>query len=304
MSDLLEFFEKIPEFFKKYPVYTVVVVIILCVVAFFCCFPERMLKWMEYGERLNKTAGKRRRTTRKPYSRIIAVVIVVILVLLLVLFIVSTVSGNEHTDSSVTDSSGSSSEETSESSGEPVKESSYVVVQADISWSDAEKACEDDGGHLATITSREEYEEVVGVLESYIQDNESSAENLFYVWLGGRNEDSDSKRGVNNYKWITGEEWNDDIKRLWCNVASDDGTQISEPSFIDENTGNIESRLVLWKHEMRNVLWGGETVTLNWTFSDQNDDFLNLPDVSSFVKGQGRIAYICEYDDYTVDLFD
>ncbi|MCD7843802.1 MAG: hypothetical protein LUG17_04170 [Clostridiales bacterium] len=257
----------------------------------------------------DEEGGKRRKTKKKPYGQIAFRIIIIAVVLWIALMILgkigSVILGKEETNPevSVTDGSSSSSEETEESSSESVKESRYVVVQDDISWSDAKKACENDGGHLATITSREEYKQVVAELESYIQENDSSAENILYVWLGGWNEDSDSKRGVNNYEWITGEKWDhNEIDFFWCNTTSDDGTIISEPSFTDENTGTIENRLVLWKHEMSGVLWEQEKVTLTWTFSDQNGDILNLPEVSSFV--QGHIAYICEYDDYSVDTYD
>ncbi|MCD7830099.1 MAG: hypothetical protein LUG58_06645 [Clostridiales bacterium] len=299
-SEVLNFLGKILVFFQVDPFGSLLAVVAAVVLVIALAYLLAYLRRNFFKSSVeDDEGGKRRKTKKKSYwltAGCIGLIILAIWVAIWVLGFVILEKEDTDTKKSATDSSSSSSEGTEESSSVSGGEKShYVVIQADISWSDAEKACEDDGGHLATITSREEYTQVIDVLESYIQENGSSAENIFYVWLGGWNEDSDSKRGINNYEWITGEEWDhDEIDFFWCNTVSDNGTQISEPSFIDENTGDIENRLVLWKHEM-SVLWNQEPVILNWTFSDQNDDFLTLPDVSSIVKG--RIAYICEYED-------
>lgn len=59
-------------------------------------------------------------------------------------------------------------------------------------WKEAEKYCEDLGGHLVTITSQEEQEIVKGLLSSGRE----------FYWIGGRRSDV-----VGQWLWITGESY-------------------------------------------------------------------------------------------------
>ena len=67
-----------------------------------------------------------------------------------------------------------------------------VYYNSTIGWHDAKTACEELGGHLATITNEEEDEFIYSLV---------SKENI-ECWLGGTDEITE---GV--WKWVTGEEW-------------------------------------------------------------------------------------------------
>ncbi len=78
-----------------------------------------------------------------------------------------------------------------------VKHSRYEVFYDDLTWTDAEAYCESLGGHLATVTSEEEYETILSLIPS------NARKSVF--WIGGT---SAGNNGV--WKWITGEEWSYD----------------------------------------------------------------------------------------------
>ena len=69
----------------------------------------------------------------------------------------------------------------------------YRIYNAGITWNAAKSRCEELGGHLATITSREEYNAVM----SLIPKNESRI-----YWIGGY---EDTSSGT--WKWVTGEDF-------------------------------------------------------------------------------------------------
>jgi len=67
----------------------------------------------------------------------------------------------------------------------------YYLSEATMTWSDAKAAAEQEGGHLATITSQEESD----LLSSYIEDRNGNA------WIGFTDRETEG-----NWQWITGEE--------------------------------------------------------------------------------------------------
>jgi WD40 repeat protein/tRNA A-37 threonylcarbamoyl transferase component Bud32 len=67
----------------------------------------------------------------------------------------------------------------------------YFLCFNPKTWKDAEKYAESVGGHLATITSKEEYD--------WIRETFSLDSNF---WLGGTKRQYDG-----NWEWVTGEEW-------------------------------------------------------------------------------------------------
>ena len=69
---------------------------------------------------------------------------------------------------------------------------SFALIKNYKSWDDAQNDCIKRGGHLATATSKEKNDFLV-----------SLKGNSYYVWLGGK-----SEYPYNNWKWVTGEEWN------------------------------------------------------------------------------------------------
>ena len=69
----------------------------------------------------------------------------------------------------------------------------YTIIDRSMNWEEAKLYCETLGGHLATITSREEQDAVKELLQS--------APSEYYVfWLGG-------EKTSGTWKWITGEEF-------------------------------------------------------------------------------------------------
>lgn len=104
-------------------------------------------------------------------------------------------------DSSV-DSNDESNEETSidtnseiESEKVPFGGHHYQLIDSDdIRWMEAKKKCEEQGGHLVTITSAQE--------QQFIQDLITGGSKVFY-WIGA----TDSGQEPNHYYWITGEDF-------------------------------------------------------------------------------------------------
>ena len=72
----------------------------------------------------------------------------------------------------------------------------YQRIDQIISWHDSKKYCENFGGYLSTITSKEENDFIFYQL---ISDSNSKTT---YCWLGGTDEKKEGK-----WEWITGEEW-------------------------------------------------------------------------------------------------
>ena len=70
---------------------------------------------------------------------------------------------------------------------------SYYCYEEELSWKDAQNACETMGGHLATITSEEESMFIIDLIQSG---------DKYAYWLGGTDE---KEEGV--WKWITNEAW-------------------------------------------------------------------------------------------------
>lgn len=136
----------------------------------------------------------------------------------------------------------------------------YEVVSEDVSWSEAKALCEEMGGYLATVTTKDEYEEICALAEE---------SGLKYLWLGaGLRSDADE---WGNDSWITGEEWNFE---KWYP---------GEPSKQDAD-GTREFYLCLW-----NAKYDGNEI--GWTFNDQREDI-----VASFPSVSGSIGFICEYE--------
>jgi WD40 repeat protein/tRNA A-37 threonylcarbamoyl transferase component Bud32 len=68
----------------------------------------------------------------------------------------------------------------------------YLLFMKPMNWKEAKKFAESTGGHLATITTKDEND---WVAKTFPND-------LGRYWLGGTNEESEGK-----WEWITGEEW-------------------------------------------------------------------------------------------------
>ncbi len=141
----------------------------------------------------------------------------------------------------------------------------YAIYNDGKTWEDAKKACEDAGGHLATITSQEEQDTIKTLME------QSGNKNSY--WLGGHRatEDTDSWY---NWKWITGEKFE---YTHW-------GAR--QP---DNHSG--EDCLMIYKERNPNS-WSDEPYSWNdlcneGTFWDES--FFGLDD----------FGYICEWDEFS-----
>lgn len=142
----------------------------------------------------------------------------------------------------------------------------YEIVVADVTWWEAYQSCLEQGGHLATITSQEEYDRVVALADQAVA---SGQEHLTYLWIGGKLYSENDLWGYRS--WITGEDWTFDC---WYP---------GEPSYLD-NDSTLEEYLCLW-----HAKYQGEEI--GWTFNDQRNDIIAVLPTAA-----GKVGYICEYD--------
>lgn len=130
--------------------------------------------------------------------------------------------------------------------------SRYEVIQGDVSWTEANNICIANGGHLATITSQSEMNQVCNLAER---------SGLKYIWIGGYT----SLRGGSAYgHWITGEDFN---FTAWYP---------GEPSRNDHD-GTPEAYLMLWRVEGV------------WSWNDQRNDLFSTG-LSYFAGNVGYIC--------------
>ncbi len=142
---------------------------------------------------------------------------------------------------------------------DPLEGHSYQIVVEDATWQEAYDRAAAAGGHLATITSQEEYDTICALADQAMAET-----GVRYLWLGAR-------RGSGGWTgsdcWITGEEWS---FQLWYP---------GEPSGQDTD-GTVEDVLCLWNVE-----------NSGWTFNDQRNDLISvLPTVS------GSVGYVIEFE--------
>jgi hypothetical protein len=68
----------------------------------------------------------------------------------------------------------------------------YQIVNSRMTWAEAEAYCENNGGHLATVGSQEEYDKIVALAEQ---------SGRVVIWLGA------SCGTDHNFSWVTGEDF-------------------------------------------------------------------------------------------------
>ncbi len=143
---------------------------------------------------------------------------------------------------------------------EPTPEHRYVIEKANISWVGAQDRCLSNGGYLAVINTRDEFNKITALADEM---------GVEFLWIGSRRDVAS-----NSFVWERGEtvdsgvDPNDRRMPLWA---------LGEPSFIDE-VGTEENYLILWNHD------GG------WRYWD------SIGDLSNIWGWRGRIAYVCEFD--------
>ena len=135
--------------------------------------------------------------------------------------------------------------------------SRYEVIKENISWSEANAKCIENGGHLVTITSEDEMNQVSSLCESA---------GIKYVWMGGYT----SVYGDSSFgHWITGENFD---YTAWYP---------GEPSRQDRADGVEEMYLMLW------------CIDDEWSWNDQREDVMS----TGLKYFDGNLGYVCEYED-------
>lgn len=143
---------------------------------------------------------------------------------------------------------------------QPAGKTYQAFVDA-CTWADAKQKCEAAGGHLAYITSDEDWNQAISVL---------SGTGLRYVWLGGSTYISNDGSTI-TASWLNGSNLSyiDNTSRWYPNEPS--GWDNSSPEH------SLEPYILLWY------------VDDYWSLNDTSNDILK------YYKPE-RIGYLCEFD--------
>lgn len=164
----------------------------------------------------------------------------------------------EGTDAPVVEPDPAETIKPAETEAEPVYKTVYEVIQSPMSWEDAAAVCIGKGGHLATITSEEEYWAVCEVAER---------SGLTYLWIGARLDSGNSD--WSRQKWVTGEDMS--FVRWYP----------KEPSYQDQDENSTKEDCL--------CLWNAKGADYVWTFNDQRNDLASAEGVSD-----AKIGYVLE----------
>lgn len=149
----------------------------------------------------------------------------------------------------------------------------YQIVTEDCTWNDALARCAAQGGYLARISSPEEYQHIVDMLNGGGYTN-------IHFYLGGRRDDTGTE-----YYWVN--EQNEFMGD--CLNSGDSWTGSywyqNEPSFRD--TGSDANGEIA--ENVMNLF----CVSGTWYLNDSSDDLAgNYPDLL-----RGKVGYIIEYEE-------
>lgn len=149
---------------------------------------------------------------------------------------------------------------TPEPDPQPAGKTYQAFVDA-CTWADAKQKCEAAGGHLAYITSDEDWNQAISVL---------SGTGLRYVWLGGSTYISNDGSTI-TASWLNGSNLSyiDNARHWYPNEPS--GWDNSSPEH------SLEPYILLWY------------VDDYWSLNDTSNDILK------YYKPE-RIGYLCEFD--------
>lgn len=149
---------------------------------------------------------------------------------------------------------------TPEPDPQPAGKTYQAFVDA-CTWADAKQKCEAAGGHLAYITSDEDWNQAISVL---------SGTGLRYVWLGGSTYISNDGSTI-TASWLNGSNLSyiDNANHWYPNEPS--GWDNSSPEH------SLEPYILLWY------------VDDYWSLNDTSNDILK------YYKPE-RIGYLCEFD--------
>lgn len=174
--------------------------------------------------------------------------------------VVSVVTVIEQVTMPQTDSPSVYAVPTPEPDPQPAGKTYQAFVDA-CTWADAKQKCEAAGGHLAYITSDEDWNQAISVL---------SGTGLRYVWLGGSTYISNDGSTI-TASWLNGSNLNyiDNARHWYPNEPS--GWDNSSPEH------SLEPYILLWY------------VDDYWSLNDTSNDILK------YYKPE-RIGYLCEFD--------
>lgn len=150
----------------------------------------------------------------------------------------------------------------------------YELVVEDLTWTEAESACREKGGYLASITSWEEFE---WIQEQIIAENKTDI--TFFV--GANNSKENGRK--HGFCWIEAESGTYyDMIDLYNAFAFWQG---GEPSYRGLTETGVEVR--------------EDSVVLIYSNSDKRCYIDDVPNdiLSAAPSYSGKIGYICEYDD-------
>lgn len=149
---------------------------------------------------------------------------------------------------------------TPEPDPQPAGKTYQAFVDA-CTWADAKQKCEAAGGHLAYITSDDDWNQAISVL---------SGTGLRYVWLGGSTYISNDGSTI-TASWLNGSNLSyiDNARHWYPNEPS--GWDNSSPEH------SLEPYILLWY------------VDDYWSLNDTSNDILK------YYKPE-RIGYLCEFD--------
>ncbi len=166
-------------------------------------------------------------------------------------------------------------EDNNEGMGE-YKSHTYKVYYCSVTWSDAKAWCENNGGHLVTITSEEE--------QSFVQSLNDGTN----VWIGAYRE----QREDWVWKWVTGEAWD------YTNWA--EGEPNDSPNVVPD-----ENCVTLWPMEWNDL--SNENVyeqygfICEWEYVNDNAPEEGPENTKPPVDGGGDSAEEKPTDDVTTD---
>ena len=123
---------------------------------------------------------------------------------------------------------------------EPVQaaEPSYQLIFGDVTWEEARDACQELGGHLATVKSDKELENIIALVEE---------KGASFIWLGAY------RGGDGTWYYVTGEPM---TYGVW---------DTNEPSAFDGD-GTAENCLLMWHSRSRDM----------WCFNDTRNDPISV----------------------------
>ena len=101
---------------------------------------------------------------------------------------------------------------------EEISGSEYEFIEGAFSWSQARDDAVSRGGHLATVTSTNEWNNILSLLDSVVT---SRTQTSFHIWIGGTDENVEGQ-----WEWITGEPWTVDF---WHGGEPNDDTTPQKP---------------------------------------------------------------------------